>query len=204
MKTKLLFLFVLFLGISLGLLQAQSDEKRERRPFAECIYGEFNFGLGITELTHWMSNLAVGYRITPNFYMGIEYMPGFGSRNTGRRYRVNNGWGLKPQLRLGKWYAFASTGYLGNAAYGNDAAQRVVSDHIPDHFSYFRYGLKYCFNQRFSLGLQYAVSDYFTGYYTENPPEVGEPVSHWSYRVECFTINIGVMIQKVPKKNRKN
>ncbi|MCR9101658.1 MAG: hypothetical protein NXI25_16985 [bacterium] len=204
MKTKLLFLIVLIMGISLKLLHAQSDEKRAPRPFAERIYGEYSFGLFRPELTNSISNLAIGYRITPNVYLGIEHIPRFGSSNMGNSYGVSNGWGLQSQIRLGKWYAFAGFGYLGDAGYGDDGPQWIVSDDPPDDFSYYRYGMKYCFNQWFSLGFQYAESDHFTGYRTDDPPEEGEPVSYWSHQVKCFTINIGVMIQKVPKKTRKD
>jgi hypothetical protein len=201
MKTKQLIKVVAILATSLNLLHAQSDEKRARRPFAERIYGEHSLGVG----TGYFTNLAIGYRITPKVYLGIEHIPRFVSVNMGDRYRVSNGWGLQSQLRLGKWYAFAGVGYLGDAAgYGDNGPQWIVTDDPPDNFSYYRYGMKYCFNQWFSLGFQYAESDHFTGYRTDEPPEEGEPVSYWSHQVKCFTINIGVMIQKVPKKDRKD
>lgn len=202
MKTKQLIIGAAILAASLNLLQAQNDEKIEPRPFAERIYGEYNLGVG----TGYFTNLAVGYRITPNVYLGIEHIPGFVSSIMGHHgYGVYDGWGLQSQLRLGKWYAFAGVGYLGDAAgYGENGPQWIVTDDPPDDFSYYRYGMKYCFNQWFSLGFQYAESDLFTGYRTKEPPEVGAPVSYWSYRVECFTFNIGVMIQKIPKRKRKD
>ena len=204
MKTKQLIPAAIILAASLNLLHAQSDEKSERRPFAERIYGEYSFGLFRAGLTNTISNFAIGYRITPNVYLGIEHIPQFSNSNIGNNYSVSDGWGLQSQFRLGKWYAFAGVGYLGGAGRSDDGPQRIVTDDPPDDFSYYRFGMKYCFNQWFSLGFQYAESDPFTGYRTDDPPVVGEPVSYWSYRVECFTINIGVMIQKVPKKIRKD
>jgi hypothetical protein len=204
MKTKQLIIGAAILATSLNFLHAQSDEKSERRPFAERIYGEFSAGWLLVDLSNTMSNLAVGYRITPNVYLGIEHIPGFSSSNMGRGYSVYDGWGLQSQLRLGKWYAFAGVGYLGDAGYGDDGPQWIVSDDPPGDFSYYRYGLKYCFNQWFSLGFQYAESDHFTGYRTNDRPEVGEPVSYWSHQVKCLTFNIGVMIQKIPKKKVKD
>lgn len=86
MKTKQLLLGAVFLLGSLNILQAQTDEKRAPRPFTEHIYGEFSFGWLRVEMTNWMSNFAVGYRITPNVYLGVERVPGFSSQNIGRSH----------------------------------------------------------------------------------------------------------------------
>lgn len=38
----------------------------------------------------------------------------------------------------------------------------------------------------------------------DDPPHSGGDIRPWSYRIECLTINLGVMVQKVPKKKHKN
>jgi hypothetical protein len=204
MKTKRLMIGAAILAASLNILLAQSDEKSERRPFAERIYGELSFGWLRVEMTNWMGNLAVGYRITPHIYLGVERVPGFSSQNIGRSHGVGDGWGIQSQLRLGKWYAFGGKGYLGSAGIGTDGPELNFTYELPSSFSYFRYGMKYCFNQWFSLGFQYAQSDYFDGYAVDDPPHSGGDIRPWSYRIECLTINLGVMVQKVPKKKHKN
>lgn len=63
--------------------------------------------------------------------------------------------------------------------------------------------MKYCFNQWFSLGFLYAQSDYFDDYAVDDPLSSGGDNRTWSYRVECLTTNLRVMVQEVPKKSER-